>query len=226
MKVEINVPSSLNDITLEQYQAFMRVYENTDSDEFIRQKMLSIFCKIPLSHVLRINAQSVIEVSDHLNKLFEGEKKFTNRFKLGGKEFAFIPELEAMEFGEYIDLENNIGDWQNMNKAMAVMFRPITKEKDGKYLIEQYEGTANYSDVMKYAPLDVVMGAVVFFYHLGNELLQLSLSYIQEEVTVLQRKNSSVNNGDGIKASTQSLTETLEGLRKLQGFHYPLVLPT
>jgi hypothetical protein len=70
------------------------------------------------------------------------------------------------------------------------------------------------------------MGAVVFFYHLGNELLQLSLSYIQAEVTVLQRKNSSVNNGDGIKASMQSLTETLEGLKKLQGFHYPLVLPT
>jgi hypothetical protein len=35
-------------------------------------------------------------------------------------EFGMIPELDKMTFGEYIDLESYITDWDNMHKAMAV----------------------------------------------------------------------------------------------------------
>jgi hypothetical protein len=52
MNVEITVPSKLNDLTLEQYQVFMRLVDKEDSDEFISQKMISIFCKIKLSQVV------------------------------------------------------------------------------------------------------------------------------------------------------------------------------
>jgi hypothetical protein len=163
MNVEITVPSKLNDLTLEQYQVFMRLVDKEDSDEFISQKMISIFCKIKLSQVVYFNAKSINETVEHLNGMFNEEKKFVHRFELGGKEFGFIPSLEDMSFGEYIDLETNIGEWDNMHKAMAVMFRPIVKTKGDKYEIEPYEGTATYSEVMQYAPLDVVMGAMVFF---------------------------------------------------------------
>lgn len=214
MKVEIDVPESLNEITLEQYQAFLRIYDSSDSEEFIGQKMVSIFCKIPLSHVLKINAKSVSEVIADLNNMFEGNKPLKTRFKLGDVEFGFLPSIEDMSFGEYIDLETNISDWQTMHKAMAVMYRPITEKRGDKYLIEQYESTANYSDVMKYAPLDVVMGAMVFFYSLGNELLKATLDYLTEEATkmIYPKKRSSVKIGDGTHQSTHSLRATLSSL--------------
>lgn len=227
MKAEINVPTSLSDLTLEQYQAFLRIQDTSDSPEFVSQKMISIFCKIPLSQVIYIKHTSVTDILSGFNDMFEAERKFIHRFKMGDREFGFIPSLEDISFGEFIDLENNISDWQKMHKAMAVMFRPIVKTKGDKYEIERYEGTANYSDVMKYAPLDVVLGAVVFFYALGNELLNLTLRFIQEETEVLisQKKHNLVKDGVGISQSMHSLKATLEGLEKLQVYHSPLVLP-
>jgi hypothetical protein len=222
MNVEITIPSKLNDLTLEQYQLFMRLVDKEDSEEFINQKMISIFCKIKLSQVVYFNARSINETVEHLNEMFNDEKKFIHRFELGGKEFGFIPCLEDIEYGEYIDIETNIAEWDTMHKAMAVMFRPIVKTKGDKYEIEPYEGTATYSEVMQYAPLDVVMGAMVFFYNLNNELLMATLHSLEVEAIKMatQKKNSSTSPGDGINLYTQSLEVTLQNLTKLQDFHY------
>ena len=228
MKVEIDVPNSLHDITLEQYQSFMRVVDDNDSEEFVTQKMIALFCKIKLSQVLYFKASSINDVKQTLLGMLEQDKKFIHRFKLGGKEFGFIPDLEAMEFGEYIDLETNINDWQTMHKAMAVMFRPIVKTKGDKYEIEPYEGTANYSEVMQYAPLNVVMGAMVFFYSLSNELLKATLNYLEVQLTKMstQHRRNSANNGDGTLQSMQLLKATLEDLRKSQSSQPLLVSPS
>ncbi len=99
------------------------------------------------------------------------QTKIKKTFEIQGVKFGFINELEDISFGEYIDLESNIIDVQSFHKAMAVMYRPITSQKGDKYTIEKYSGTANYADLMKYAPLDVVLPASVFFWSLGNELL-------------------------------------------------------
>ena len=220
MNVEITIPSKLSDLTLEQYQLFMRLVDKEDSEEFINQKMISIFCKIKLSQVVYFNARSINETVEHLNGMFNEDKKFIHRFEIGGKEFGFIPCLEDMSFGEYIDLETNIAEWDTMHKAMAVMFRPIVKTKGDKYEIEPYEGTATYSEVMQYAPLDVVMGAMVFFYNLSNELLMATLHYLETEGIKMatQKTNSLTKDGDGINLYTQSLEETLQSLKELHGF--------
>ena len=221
MKVEIDIPSDLSEVTLAQYQAFAKVHDNGDNSEFMRQKIVSIFCKIPLSQVLKIKQTSVDEIAEHFEKQFKKQYKLKQRFELGGKEFGFIPSLEDMTSGEFIDLDTNISDWQNMHKAMAVLYRPITSSnKLGQYQIEEYEGTVNYADVMKFAPLDAVLSAVVFFYHLGMELLNATLNYIQEEGTDLLKKNNSESDGDGINQSMQQLKEMSSNLMLLQNSLY------
>lgn len=220
MKVEIDVPSKLSDITLNQYQAFMRVQDANDSDEFLAQKMVSIFCKIPMSQVMYINAVSVNDIVTTLSTMFQGQNKLITKFKLGSKEFGFIPNLEEMSYGEYCDLEKYISDWNEMHKAMAVLYRPITSDSKVGYLIEDYEGSATYADVMKYAPLDVVLGAVVFFYNLGNELLMATLNYIQDqsEQMTSAKRLSLVKDGERINQSINLVRETLEGLKRLQNY--------
>lgn len=222
MQYEIDVPNKLSEITLEQYQAFSRIVAENDSEEFISQKMVSIFCKIKLSQVLFMRVQDVTGIVSMFTDMLQGEKKLQTTFKLNDTEFGFIPNLEEMSFGEYIDLDTNLGDWQTMHKAMAVLYRPITKKVKGKYEIEQYYGTANYSEVMKYAPLDVVMGAMVFFYRLNNELLKATLNYLEAELLEMdtQQKNNSANNGDGITQSMRSLKETCEDLTRSQPYQF------
>jgi hypothetical protein len=216
MKFNISIPTELNEVKLSQYQKFLKVAKDNEEAEFINQKMVQIFCNIDLKAVAEIRYKEVIEITNSLGKMFDiNTHKFVQRFKMGGVEFGFIPSLEDISFGEYTDLDTYISDWDNMHKAMAVLYRPIKKEGlNGSYEIEKYNGSVTYSDVMKHAPLNVVLGANVFFYNLGNELLNSTMNYLEsqkEVMTILQEVNLQLD-GDGIVQSMLSLKETLADL--------------
>lgn len=225
MKLELLIPTSLSEIPLKHYQEFRKVAENSNDEEFVAEKMIELFCGIELKDVIKIKASDISDMVSHFNKLFSGNQKFQHRFKIGDLEFGFVPDLENISWGEYIDIERNLTGWDTMHKAMAAMYRPITKRKGEKYEIEEYNGTANYADVMKYAPLNVVFGASVFFWTLGSELLTALMGYLEKEVkgmdlTTIQNKANFPNNGDGINQSMHSLKEMLQSLTQLQGNHW------
>lgn len=216
MEVKIKVPETLSEITLGQYQKFIKVNTDVNQGDFLMQKMVEIFCNIKLSHVLLIKFTSINEIVSHLNDLFDKEHKLVPTFKIGSVEFGFIPDLEEMTFGEYVDLEAHLQDWDNMHKAMSVMYRPIIRKNGDKYEIKPYDATAEYWEIMKFAPVDAVLGAVVFFYNLGNELLQAIPSYLEGEIqTLIQNSPNSQKLGDGITQSMHSLKETLSDLTVL-----------
>jgi hypothetical protein len=225
MKLELLIPTSLSEIPLKHYQEFRKVAENSNDEEFVAEKMIELFCGIELKDVIKIKASDISDMVSHFNKLFSGKQKFEHRFKIGDLEFGFVPDLENISWGEYIDIERNLTDWDTMHKAMAAMYRPITKRKGEKYEIEDYNGTANYSEVMKYAPLSVVFGASVFFWTLGSELLTALMDYLEKEMkvmdlTTIQSKLNLENNGVGIKAYMHSLKETLQDLTQLPENHW------
>jgi hypothetical protein len=222
MTQEIQIPTKLSDVTLEQFQAFNRVTDETDNEVFISHKLIAIFCKIRMSDVLRIRQVDCENIANTLRLVLEEKKEFIQRFTLGGKEFGFIPNLEDISSGEYADLETYISDWSTMHKALAVLYRPITKTKGDKYEIEPYEGSATYAEVMQYTPLNIAFGALVFFYHLNNELLLASLNYLQKEMEAINTKQarSSVKNGDGTTTSMRLLKETQLRLKTLQELDY------
>lgn len=221
MKTTIKIPENLSEVTLVQYQAFLNRCAKLDGD-LLKQRMVEHFCNIELSNVLLISRNDVVEIAEHINDLFTTEKKLIPRFKIGKVEFGFIPDLEEISWGEYMDLDKYINNWDDMHKAMAVMYRPIVESQKDGYLIEKYEGTDKYSEVMKLAPLDVALGAMVFFYDLGNELLRTSLRYLTEQVLeeTSQNSNSSMTTGDGIAQSIELLTETLEDLTRLRNTNW------
>lgn len=163
MKTEIYVPTKLSEIPLKNYQEFMKLVENSNDQEFIAQKTIEIFCGLNMRDVIKIKWSDVKELIAHFNELFKQKNEFTPTFKIEGLEFGFIPNLEDITFGEYVDLESNITKIDNFHKAMAVMYRPIKTRSKDKYEIIPYTGTDEFSDLMKFAPLDVVMSASLFF---------------------------------------------------------------
>lgn len=203
MKATINVPENLNEISLKQYQRFLQISELMEGD-MLNQKMVSIFCSIPFRDSLMIKRKDIVSTANEIGALFEKEQELQRSFKIGKVEFGFIPSLEDITAGEFSDLDTYLGDWKEMHKAMAVLFRPITKQVGDKYLIEDYEGSDKYSEIMQFAPLGAVMGAVVFFYHLSKELANYSLASLQEDL--LQEASTEqlinlVKSGDGTEAS-------------------------
>ena len=208
MKLTINIPEQLSEVTLKQYQKWLKIAEGKELDSFLQQKMIEIFCNIPLKNVLQIKASDINNITEELTKLFTNTPKFIDRFEMNGKEFGFIPKLDDISFGEYVDLDTYLADWESMHKAMGVLFRPITFKKKKQYLIEDYDSADNYD--MTEVTLDVAFGALVFFWNLKSELLKTTLNYLatQEEVELPQQMRDSLQNGAGINLSTDLLMGT------------------
>jgi hypothetical protein len=226
MKLEINVPSSLSEIPLKNYQDFLKVQSESNDEEFVAQKMIEIFCGLQLKDVVKMKLTSLNELIVHFTKLFSEKPAFKNRFTIKANEteieFGFIPELEAITFGEYVDLENHLSKWEDYHKAMAVMYRPISKSRKDKYDIVPYEPNVDFQELMKFAPLDVVISSSVFFWNLGSELLQATLNYLEKEMKTnkelqmtFQKQLNLPSDGDGINQYMDLLKGTLQDLTKL-----------
>lgn len=209
MKLTLNIPESLNEVTLDQYQQWLKVAEDKELDNFLQQKMIEIFCGVTLKQVMLIKAKDIESIVVQISELFnQKENKFIDRFKYQDKDFGFIPKLDDMTFGEYVDLDTYLADWQLMHKAMSVLYRPITFKKKNQYLIEEYETADKYN--MKQMTLDVVFGSMVFFWNLRNELQTHILNYLanQTEVPISQELRDSLRNGAGINLSMDWQMET------------------
>jgi hypothetical protein len=210
----------------------MKLVENSNDQEFIAQKTIEIFCGLNMRDVIKIKWSDVKELIAHFNELFKQKNEFTPTFKIEGLEFGFIPNLEDITFGEYVDLESNITKIDNFHKAMAVMYRPIKTRSKDKYEIIPYTGTDEFSDLMKFAPLDVVMSASLFFWTLGNDLVNSSLLSLEMEMKKNPKVMTSANElslqktGVGIIQSMHLLKETLQSLTKSQSWGLESVLPT
>ena len=219
MKLKIIIPEKLNEVTLLQYQQFLKIKE----DDPIRvEKTISIFCKINIDTVRKTQKSEITEIFNQLTSLLKEEPERTPIFKMNGVQYGFIPKLDEMSWGEYIDLDTSISDWENMHKAMAVLYRPVSQKIKSKYLIKDYDPDEQLFEDMKQMPLDIVFGALVFFYRLSNELLNVIPNYLAEEFKktgLIQNQNSN-QNGDGMLRYLALLTENFYSLMQLPKKEY------
>ena len=223
----IEVPLSLDDIQLHKYQKYLKMLsENQDSedDSFIKLKLLNIFCGITMKEAYELPISQFDSIIDHLIKLLNEKSVLHHRFTMTdpkGKtvEFGFIPNLDKMTLGEYIDAENYMSDWDEMHKAMAVLYRPIISGNKDFYKIEKYEGSDKYSEIMKDAPASVAIGTMLFFWSLGADLLKITMDSLLKQQETLKEDpthKDSVKNGDGISQFTALQEEMSSKLTKLQ----------
>ncbi len=174
--------------------------------------MIEIFCNLDSKAVRNLKLLDADKIVSVINLMFEEKPKLINTFKLGKVEYGFIPKLDDISLGEYVDLDTYIGDWDNMHIAMNVLYRPIKDKIKDKYIIEDYNNESK--DKLDEIPLDVVLGAVFFLYNLGMDLSQAMMSYLEgEEVETLMQQQISQRNGDGIKVSLDLLKEILQDLK-------------
>ena len=212
MKVEITIPDSLSEVTLDQYQRYLKIQDNNQDEKFLASKMIEIFCGVKLSDTLKMKYADVDGICNILVDMFNEKPQLVTKFKMKGIEYGFIPKLDDISLGEYIDLDAFLGDWENMHRAMAVLYRPIDTKYGDKYSIKDYE--AGDGEIMKDMPLDAVISSIIFFYHLGIDLSQAMMNYLeeQEETSLVQYLNSE-QSGVGINQFTHSLKEILDDLK-------------
>lgn len=205
MKIALQVPKSIEDITLGQYQKFMALDQK---DENLNHKAIEIFCNIPIIAVRGMKKVDIDfalagineMVTDIKNKLDNNEAgELQRKINLGGVNFGYIPKLDEISEGEYLDLQLYLPDWQKMHNAMAILYRPITIKKlilgNELYRIEDYETSYKYCEVMQNMKMDIVIDAMVFFYRLSNELLNAIQVYLVKQMkkTEIQEAMTRIN---------------------------------
>ena len=174
MNLSITIPTSLNEITLEQYQKFLSIAKDNKDTTFLNHKMIEIFCGVSLMEVSLMKMKDISEIIARLEETFKANNdKLIRTFKQNGVEYGFIPNLDEITLGEYTDLDTYISDWDNMHKAMAVLYRPITKKVLNNYLIKEYNGSHEYSELMKSMPLDVALSSTVFFFQFTSRIVDI-----------------------------------------------------
>ena len=213
MKLNINVPNNLSEITLRDYKKFLKIQETVTDEKFLNAKIIEIFCKIELKDVMLLKFSDSENIVKIISKMFEQKPKLVTKFKLNNKEYGFHPQLDDLTLGEYIDVDTYIGDWENIEKAMNVLYRPIIAKLKGKYTIDEYKVEA-VNDMLD-MPMDAVLSSVFFLWNLGMELSQTMMNYLEAEENnpALTEFLNSQESGDGINQFMDSLTEILQDLK-------------
>jgi len=228
MKITITYPDSWAEVKLSQYLEYNRhIKPWMKSEEYAEKSVQSAllhFCKVPAEYIDKLPKAVADKASVKLGELFTdvNRKPLVTEFTVGDTVYGFIPSLDDMTYGEYLDLVTYTKKdlWDNILTVMAILYRPI-KQRVGKlYTIESYSGTQEARlELFKHVlTMDVVFGAISFFLGLQKDLLTGILTYSMEEMKkikdpkVLAALQDLNGNGVDITQLQSYLTKTLQDL--------------
>ena len=202
--MKIKIPTSLSDIRLEQFVLFNKLMKESQDKNFIQLAMVTIFCDISVEDAKNIVAKDFTEIVNDITNVLSEQPRFIQRFIHDGKEYGFIPNLDEITAGEYIDLESFLRDEETYNKAMSVLYRPILNKRKDLYNIEEYKGSHTEFNTLN---LDIVLGSMLFFWNLSNELLIAMRGYLAQPKNKILLEEALMKNGVGINQFLQSLED-------------------
>ena len=202
--MKIKIPTSLSDIRLEQFVLFNKLMKESRDENFIQLAMVTVFCDVSVDFAKNIVAKDFTEIVNDITKVLSQQPRFIQRFIHDGKEYGFIPNLDEITAGEYIDLESFLRDEETYNKAMSVLYRPILNKRKDLYNIEEYKGSHTEFNTLN---LEIVLGSMLFFWNLSNELLIAMKGYLQQPKNKILLEAALAQNGVGINQFLQSLTD-------------------
>jgi hypothetical protein len=191
MKLNFEIAANAKGITLSKYIDYQNAVDKIEQVRVITGKS---------SESIRLLQVHVI---DEIIETFEAAIKLTSQdfertVRVGTYELGFIPDLSAMSFGEYVDLDTTCANiykdgvimGEAAHKMMCILYRPI-KAKFGKYYdIEPYStnNKRKYEDAVCELTLDHVLNTLLFFSTLEIELYNDSLVYLAKEITEIVKE--------------------------------------
>jgi len=174
----------LDNITVEQFMRLqLIVYTYKDDENKLNGELVKY-----LYGTLDVPKKEADQTLFNVLNIINDKPDFIQRFEFNGVEYGFIPKLDDISVGEFIDLDQYIKEGKQLHKIAAILYRPVTKRNGLNYDIEKYEGTSKYADIMMKVDYKVVVGALVFFWNLGNSLLKASVTFTQKTTEKLKKE--------------------------------------
>jgi hypothetical protein len=228
MNLEITIPEDWKDITYSQYMKYYnatRPYEGTEEVARISLESGALyFCNVPAELLYSIPKDTFDLISERLATMYLSSHNcpLVNQFNIGDVTYGFIPSLDDMTYGEYLDLTNYTQDkfWNNIPIIFSILYRPIDKKSGKHYTIESYAGTNDeriqfFKEILT---MDIVFGGLSFFLNLQSDLLIATLHYLEKNLEkmkdpqISQLLETLVKNGVDTQHLQSFLTTTYQNL--------------
>ena len=170
-----NTINTWQDVTLESWVKLINLHKKSTSEEAL--ETISALSDIPKKLINELDIQDVALITRKLSELQnKSNSKLQRIIEIENKKYGFHPNLSEISLGEWSDLEHFIkeGVENYMPQIMAILYRPIVEQKNDKYTIEAYTSNIDVrAELFKNMKAENVQSAMVFFYHLGKELLKI-----------------------------------------------------
>jgi len=163
-------------MTIKEYMSIKNLYDLHEGDS---KKIVNGLLEMNKDIKLKDANKKVLKYFEELNNT---PKDLVQRFRHDGVEYGLIPDFEEMLTKEYLDIDKYEKDFNQIHRLMAVMYRPITKSKGDKYVIEEYDGTSKYSDIMLEVDVSIYQKLIGFFLTLNQILLKDIQTSIERKI--------------------------------------------
>ncbi len=201
-----SVPTNWNNVSLGVYMKTIEALKGDEEDLHTALMLINALTGIPKPQIEQLPVNYVKDINTNIMSLLSQpmNEKIKYKINIKGTKYGFHPQLNSITLGEFVDIEAYIKDGveKNMHKLLAVLYRPILKEKGVKYKIEDYKPSEERANLFKdNLTVGDFNGASVFFYALGKELLSYSTSYLKTLKTKteqLKKQEHSQKSGAGI----------------------------
>lgn len=232
----INI-TKLSDIKLHQWMELKEYLESNPDDSKVPFQMVNILCEISPLEARRMDSRELDRVISQLNEIIQQKPNFTPIFKHEGIEYGFVPNLDEITAGEFVDLQSYETQFHqkgiNLYKIMSVLYRPIIQKASfNHYEVQPYDGKLN--EAFKDMPIDVALAGHLFFCDLGNGLLDYIQKSLERKKSVKRSKTQtklggalrrifkgSTKSGDGLDGLLDYVTMISETLKQYQ--NYPFI---
>lgn len=214
--MKVTLPENISEITLSEFIKYTELCERDIDDLNFKKRKISIFTKIPYKQIGNIRSEDAERLLNLIDVALATEVEFQNTFTLGDIKFGFIPNLDKITLTEYAMLTTYGVDKDKLHNLMSVLFRPIIKEEGDKYEIMALTDDERYAEMLKEMPLNIVNGALVFFWNLANELQEATQKFLTEELLREMKPKATSRILDGIQLLRSLLKMTFSKLKKLE----------
>jgi hypothetical protein len=181
-QLEIIVPTSWKDLSLNTYLRFQRDAKNfEDNPEAQMDFMIYHFCNLDFDSIRGLSVDSYNTIAQKFNKFEVPDTLPLQRLvTINGVEYGFEPNLSKMAYGAYVDVAQyeELTIDKNWGKIMNILYRPITSKKGDLYTIEPYTGKDDWEKWLD-VTMDIHYGALFFFINLHRDLVNATLNSLK-----------------------------------------------
>ena len=185
MKYKIEIPTSLDDITLAQFKEYsLMISRETEEDLTFKKQVINLFCTGDTEKIEFFKKKQIDSIFADFNEMLESERNiFEKIISIDGKEYGFIPNLKDLSIGEFSDIETLMKDgvFENIEKVLAVLYRPVINKVKHLYNIADYDGLNDRDKLfLNKFPVKNFHGTMVFFLIIAKELLMHTHQFLKE----------------------------------------------